>query len=455
MFLVYLAPKIFSFFLVPIYTSFLTPKEYGISDLIATTASLIIPFISLATPNAIMRFTIENKNDKRPFQIALKISSIGFLVLSLCLIGVYFVFNIDKTFLIFLFLTIFLSILTDINLSYTRGIEKMYAVTICGIGGTLSGLVFNILFIVVFKWALVGFLLASISGYIFQIISLSIMNYNLHLYKGIFNDDKTLTKDILSFSIPLIFSGISWWIVSSSDRYFVTFMCGAAMNGIYSIAYRIPLIVQTVDNVFGQAWIYSVYDSYKTDEGKKYIYKINGLYIFIICLIGSILISFDITLSKFLYVKDFFSAWNIVPFLVIAAVFSACGGLMSIYISIYKKTKSAMFINISASLLNVVLNYILIKILNNPVGAAIATSITFFMTWLSYTILGGRLSGINTNFAKCLFTFFILILQIIIITIFQNEILASFGILIIIIINIKNIKILFEKLKNKLITVFF
>ena len=66
MFLVYFLPKIFSFFLVPVYTSYLTTEEYGISDIIISTSSLISPFVALATPSAILRYTIENKEDKRP-----------------------------------------------------------------------------------------------------------------------------------------------------------------------------------------------------------------------------------------------------------------------------------------------------------------------------------------------------------------------------------------------------
>ena len=36
-------PKALSFFLVPLYTSVLTTAEYGVSDLITTTAMLLVP----------------------------------------------------------------------------------------------------------------------------------------------------------------------------------------------------------------------------------------------------------------------------------------------------------------------------------------------------------------------------------------------------------------------------
>lgn len=450
MFIVYMVPKIFSFLLIPIYTSYLSTEDYGISDMICTTASLIIPFISLATPNAVMRYTIENKSDKRPFQVSVKVSFIGFIVLAFCLIISFFIFNIKKLYLIFLFLNVVLSILTDINLSYTRGIEKMKAITICGVGGSLSGILCSILFIVCFHWGLFGYLLASISGYVFQLVTLSIMNADKQLFKGLIKIENSLTKEMLSFSIPLIFSGLSWWALSSADRYFITFMCGAAANGIYSIANKVPIILKSLDNVFGQAWIYTVYDTYKTDEGKQYINKINNLYLFVLCLIGSVLISFNMILSRFLYSNEFFLAWKYAPFLILAAVFSSCGGIMSIYISIYKKTKETMIINIAAALLNMLLNFIMIKIFKDAIGAAIATAFTFFLSWFANTKIGSKLSGLKSHIGKCLLMFFILILQIIIILFTQSTISSSVGILVIIVINWKNVKFLYKIIKEKL-----
>ena len=38
-------PKLLSFFLVPLYTSCLTPEIYGISDLLATITSLLLPIL--------------------------------------------------------------------------------------------------------------------------------------------------------------------------------------------------------------------------------------------------------------------------------------------------------------------------------------------------------------------------------------------------------------------------
>ena len=74
-------PKIFSFILVPIYTSYLTTAEYGISDLITTTVSLLIPIFTLDIQDAVMRFALDKEYKKEDvFSTAIRIILIGTLI---------------------------------------------------------------------------------------------------------------------------------------------------------------------------------------------------------------------------------------------------------------------------------------------------------------------------------------------------------------------------------------
>ena len=450
MFLVYFLPKVFSFFLVPLYTSYLTTEEYGISDLIISTASLLGPFIALSTPNAVLRFTIENKEDHRPIWVAIRVYIWGMTVLSIGLIATNLIFKIRLAYLFFVFIIVGSSVLADINLSYTRGIERMKLVAVCGIGSSLISILCNILFIVVFKMGLYGFLMASVAGYIFNITSTVVCNHR-KIFAGKVVDDtfKNLHKEMLQFSIPTIFSGLSWWIVSSSDRYFVSGLCGTSINGIYSVAYKIPTILQAVDNVFGQAWMYTLYDSYKTEEGKRYIVKVYDVYNFFFCFIGASLITITCPFAKILYSNDFYSAWRYVPPLVISIVLNSAGGLIGSFLSIYKKTKTSMTISLIAAATNVILNYVLIVILNDAMGAAIATALTFFVTWSLYTYEGMRCSNVKVKWKKALVMYFVLTFQAATIIVSQNIIIASIGLVAMLISNWNNI--LWAKRKWKIL----
>lgn len=441
MFLVYFLPKIFSFFLVPVYTAYLSTEEYGVSDLIISTSSLLAPFVALATPSAILRYTIENKEDKRPYKIALNILCRGLAILIVGLVIVYFTFDIKISYLFFVFLIAGTSLLADINVSYARGLEEMHIVTVCGVGGAFVSILCNILFIVVFRWGLYGFLIASAAGYVFNTIVIVITNRKKRLLKGVLTlKEPDLQKEMLGFSIPLVFSGLSWWVVSSSDRYFVSGMCGTAANGIYSVAYKIPTILQALDNVFGQAWIFTLYDSYKSDDGKRYIAKVYDAYNFVFCAGCSFLIGIDIFLSRILFSNDFFEAWKYVPPLLLSIVFNSASSLMAGFLSIYKKTKISMNISLAAAMTNIVLNWLLIEILNDAMGAAIATAITFFVSFVLNTYYGIKLSGIQIHWKKQLFMYGILCVQVFVMVVLQNQYISFLAIMIILAININTMK---------------
>ena len=51
-----IASKLILFFLVPLYTYFLTTEEYGIADLVYTMSQLIYPVVSIVIYEAVIRF---------------------------------------------------------------------------------------------------------------------------------------------------------------------------------------------------------------------------------------------------------------------------------------------------------------------------------------------------------------------------------------------------------------
>ena len=57
--------KILVFLLVPIYTRLLSTEEYGIYDIYLTTITLLIPVLSLNIVEAVMRFALDRKIEKK------------------------------------------------------------------------------------------------------------------------------------------------------------------------------------------------------------------------------------------------------------------------------------------------------------------------------------------------------------------------------------------------------
>ena len=58
------ASRILVFFLVPLYTHVLSTEEYGSYDAIATTVSLLAPFVIANISDGVMRFLLDKKQNK-------------------------------------------------------------------------------------------------------------------------------------------------------------------------------------------------------------------------------------------------------------------------------------------------------------------------------------------------------------------------------------------------------
>ena len=62
-----------------------------------------------------------------------------------------------------------------------------------------------------------------------------------------------MKKEMVAYSVPMGLGNIGWWINNVSDRYIVTWICGLAANGVYSVAYKIPSLLSMFQQIFNQA----------------------------------------------------------------------------------------------------------------------------------------------------------------------------------------------------------
>ena len=49
---------------------------------------------------------------------------------------------------------------------------------------------------------------------------------------------------MVKFSLPLVFSNVSWWLIHSSDKIMIEAFIGATALGIYTVATKIPSLAQ-------------------------------------------------------------------------------------------------------------------------------------------------------------------------------------------------------------------
>ena len=408
-----LSSKLLSFFFLPIYTAILTTSEYGVFDLISTTVTLLMPIFTLIISESILRFSLDKDISKSEvFTIGLLVNIVGFLLLFLLSPLVLLVPNL-KSYYWFIILYYF-SYSFGLSIQYfARGINKVNVVTIGGVLSTFLAVTLNVLFLVVFRWGLIGYLSAAIISNIVSsivVFLLARMSKFVSLKKQI---NKKLMRDMLKYSIPMIPNSISWWISNSIDRYFVIIFCGIAQNGIYSVAYKIPTLLSVASGIFIDAWRLSAVDSYNDNSSIEQYSKIYSNYVSFTMICATIIILFNKFIAKVLYSNEFFQAWFYVPVLVLAVMFSGFANYVGTIYTSAKKTNILFYSSLLAACVNLVLNYLLIPHYG-LMGASIATLVSYIVIWLFRLIDSRRIMAMKLKIKEDIACYVLLIAQTVI-----------------------------------------
>lgn len=418
------ATKLISFFLVPLYTNILSTTEYGTYDLFNTTIGILIPILTLNIQESVMRFALDKKYNRNAIvTIATKQLLLSYIVIIIGLIinGIFGLNAIGKEYAIFFFLMFFVQALSGIILAYTRGIDKISELSVSSVVASAVTIGCNVVFLVYFQWGLVGYFLANIFGPFIQCLYLIIRGHvvsNIH-FSPKYRSEK---KEMLDYSKPLIANSIAWWVNNASDRYVIIFFCGLAENGIYSVASKIPSILNIFQTIFNQAWTLSAVKDFDPEDKNGFFantYKTYNCFLVILC---SAIIVIDKILAKLLYAKDFYVAWRYVPWLTIAIVFGALSGYIGGFFSAVKNSKIYAQSTIIGAISNIVMNIIFTPLIG-PLGAAIATAICYFIVWAIRYWHSKRFIKLKINLYRDFFTYILLVIQSLVLLVISENVL--------------------------------
>lgn len=388
--------KILVFLLTPLYTSILATEEYGIADLITTAINLVYPILTLAISEATLRYSMEKGEDKN----RVLINSLWFIIVSSVFLAVltpfakYISVELADYWIVFVVIYLFFNI-HNVFSNFCKGIGNTKLFAIQGIVQTLTIVIGNILFLLVFNLGIKGYLLSIFFGYLFPSLLMLFVG-KIYLYLISINIDFLLLKKMLKYCLPMIPTLVAWSLNTNIDKFMIIGFCGLDESGIYSVAHKIPTLMTAVLSVFTQAWQLSAINSYGDDDESEYYTNVYRA-LNIVCLIGCFIIILSTKfLSKILFAKDFYAAWKFVPFLTISALFSTNSGFISAAFKASKKTNSLFYTVLIGSVINISLNYLLIRMVGS-IGVSIATMIGFGIIWLSRIIMVQKIVKIRIN----------------------------------------------------------
>jgi len=371
--------KILVFLLVPLYTNVLTTYEYGIADIMQVTLLLLVPAFTFNMGEAALRFGIEHA-DRRGSILKIGLSYVlraDALVVGLCLIAFGFVGYETKLYVLMFAILFAANSLFEYLVLYFQGCEAVPIVVIGSICSTVLTIASNIVFLLVIRIGLNGYIYSQIIAYATASVVMILLGKSAGIVKDLKPDDE-LKSQMLSYGTPLIAYSTGSWINNAADRYIVLALCGASVNGVYGMAYKIPAILMVFQRIFAQAWQMSATKSYKDEKSAEFftgMYRTYNCFMVIGCAVLIILID---PIATFMFKKDFYEAWQYVPPLLISVIFGALTGFLGSICLAYKDSKSMGVATSIGAVANVAMNLAFIPHFG-AMGAAVATAISYAM----------------------------------------------------------------------------
>lgn len=440
--------KLIMFFLLPLYTKYLSKAEYGTAELVDTISVLIVPIVSLMIYEAVLRFALDKNINNKNVLLNAIIVFLGGALISLLLTPLLGLYHGLKDWKWFVYIYAVLDVFRFILFNYIKAKDKIKSYVLISLTQTLTLAISCIVLLTILKMNILGLLSATIiSNVVVIIIAIIVSGAIKDLKEAKF--DKKLFIDMVKYSAPLVFNNISWWIIQSSDKIMVESFLGSAELGLYSVACKIPAMINIITNVFGQAWgISSVkeFDSTKDESFYSKIFKMNSLVVFMAC---SCLLLIIRPFMGVYVSKEFSESWKFVPFLLVAATFSS---IAMYFIGIYtatKKTTASSLSTIISAIVNVVLNLILIPRIG-VMGAVIATAIAYLVSVVYRMINTRKYYKFKINYALFIVESILISIQAYLVITLNNSYIASGLIIIFLIsINYKSFKEILDNMKRR------
>lgn len=330
------ASKLLVFLMVPLYTSVLSPEDYGVCDFVSSTNNLLLPIFTLCISEAILRYTIEDKDH------SINAISIG---INICIVSSILVVAITPILSIFFnigfyvwFIPIFylVTALYGVFSKYSRAINKVKESAIAGVIQTIITVILNVIFLIYFKWGIIGYLTAYVFGSFFSLIYLIYICDIVNIYS--IDVSVKEMRNYLSYSLPLVPNSISWWLIDSASRYIIRFYISLSAIGLYAAASKVPAIINILAGIFMEAWILSVLKDYNKPENKEFISNGYSYFNISILLSSYVLILLSYPISKILIRGDFIEGWVYMPYMICSSYYGALSSFLGCIYSAEKCT---------------------------------------------------------------------------------------------------------------------
>ncbi len=367
-------------------TKLMGVSDYGIYALTITTAGILLLFVSLAFPSALIRF-LPGEKDRRVISTTF-ISALSVTLLAGAIIVLFMLLFAD-----ILATRIFHDINARIYL-YIIAVKLIFDAwhnTLFCYFRILEQVKRYLKYYLLFNLINIGLIAAAVFWkgdllYVFLALLLSSMMTSALLSviflreQGWAKPDFKKIKPYFAFCLPLLIPQIMYWIITLSDRYFIAYFWGAKEAGIYNAAYNLPLIIASVNGAIWFVLMPVVARLWNTGEYEKVRrYFTWSVKLFVLLSIPATfgLIILGTPLLTIISTAEIGQeGWKVIPFVSLSHICYVVYGYGADVFLLQRRTRLIAYLMTTAAVVNVAGNFLLVPSYG-ILGAAITTLIAY------------------------------------------------------------------------------
>ena len=211
-----LGSKLITFLLVPLYTYYISPDDFGYYDIVLTLTFLAMGFITFQLRDGTFRFLLDNEDEytrKGVVSFSYKLMAQSSLVV--LLVGIVFSFFYDIRDWGWIVAFVITLSLYEVEVQIVRGLGQNKSFVLAGILTAFQIGLYSLIFVAWLRMGIAGIFCSNILS---RLVTMVIIEFRARVFKRYFIvsfRDKSLNRALLKYSLPLLPNAVCWWLLGS------------------------------------------------------------------------------------------------------------------------------------------------------------------------------------------------------------------------------------------------
>lgn len=392
-------------FLLPIYTTYLSPADYGKFSILGIILDMSMLLLGLQLPQAVYKFWADARDRNEQRQIIGTVMWLSVVLSTLIFIPVYlwaegFVTILglpgDAHLLRLILFESQLGLIVGVIMAEMRACDASTKFALWEVLQTLSMGLLSVVLVSIFGWGLWG----MFGGQVLVLLAMCCILFPSFIKRNKFIINKVLCRQLLGYSLPLIPAGVAMTALHMADRFFLQHMVGIDITGLYAIGYKFGMIV----NVIVTGPFFLIWHPRRFIIAQKQNASVEFGEIFTYVLIASSTVALALTgmrheIVELMTAPQYIESVSVVPLVAWGYVLFTLSSVVNVGLFVHKKTGIFLWITILAFGVNCIGNYFLILRFGHN-GAALSTLVSFFMFFLLNWLFAKKYMSIAFEWKK-------------------------------------------------------